>query len=343
MWSVAPVFGAASSGMTSAQMNEAVTFAVASGLVGYVFARYSRRVVGIAPWNWPPLLWGAVALLIPGFGLLLEVIARMTTRQLPRTGGGDPNASGNFFGGRNVHPPQPGQPTSAWPPPQPGQPVSPWPPQPGQPTSAWPPPQPGQPVSPWPPQPGQPAGTWPPPPQPQPSGAPGGAEGSPVPASWPPPTGSADTPGWAQQQGPWPQSPTWPQQPGPWAQPAGDPGGQPQVSPPAAPAWPLPLGPEAFQSQVGYPGPEGWQPESPLGAASGPPPLFGWYADPAGTHEQRYWDGRQWSHRVSDNSVRGDDPLPPYGSGRGPAPTATAPTSPGPGPAGGGHVTTPDT
>jgi hypothetical protein len=39
--------------------------------------------------------------------------------------------------------------------------------------------------------------------------------------------------------------------------------------------------------------------------------LFGWYPDPTGRHEQRYWDGKHWSDRVSDNSVRSDDPLHP--------------------------------
>ncbi len=82
--------------------------------------------------------------------------------------------------------------------------------------------------------------------------------------------------------------------------------------------WPPPLGPEAFENPAAYPGPNGWQPEGLLGSSTGKPPLFGWYADPAGIHEQRYWDGRQWSHRVSDNSVRGDDPLPPFDSSRAP-------------------------
>lgn len=56
-------------------------------------------------------------------------------------------------------------------------------------------------------------------------------------------------------------------------------------------------------------GPEGWIPGSLYGSSPQPPPLFGWYPDPTGRHEERYWDGRHWSDRVADNSVRGDDPL----------------------------------
>ncbi|HKH88517.1 MAG TPA: DUF2510 domain-containing protein [Acidimicrobiales bacterium] len=89
--------------------------------------------------------------------------------------------------------------------------------------------------------------------------------------------------------------------------------------------WPPPLGPEAFQTQAAYPAPGGWLQEGALGSQSGPPPLFGWYPDPAGIHEQRYWDGRQWSHRVSDGSVRSDDPLPAYKAGRASSPGTTEP------------------
>jgi hypothetical protein len=58
-------------------------------------------------------------------------------------------------------------------------------------------------------------------------------------------------------------------------------------------------------------GPEGWIPGSLYGSSPHPqpPPLFGWYPDPTGRHEERYWDGRHWSDRVADNSVRSDDPL----------------------------------
>jgi len=38
-------------------------------------------------------------------------------------------------------------------------------------------------------------------------------------------------------------------------------------------------------------------------------PPFGWYEDPAGRHEQRYWDGRLWSEHVKDDGVRSIDPL----------------------------------
>lgn len=39
--------------------------------------------------------------------------------------------------------------------------------------------------------------------------------------------------------------------------------------------------------------------------AAGP----GWYRDPAGRHELRWWDGGQWRDAVLDRGVRSDDPL----------------------------------
>lgn len=38
---------------------------------------------------------------------------------------------------------------------------------------------------------------------------------------------------------------------------------------------------------------------------SSPP---GWFPDPSGRHQFRYWDGRQWTAGVSDNGVAGSDP-----------------------------------
>jgi hypothetical protein len=63
------------------------------------------------------------------------------------------------------------------------------------------------------------------------------------------------------------------------------------------------------------PGPGGWRP-APAGAPwTSTPPLFGWYEDPAALHEERYWDGRQWSDHVRDAGVVSSDPLPPYTAG----------------------------
>jgi uncharacterized protein DUF2510 len=35
----------------------------------------------------------------------------------------------------------------------------------------------------------------------------------------------------------------------------------------------------------------------------------GWYSDPTGNHELRYWDGYTWLDNVSDRGVTSDDPL----------------------------------
>nr|WP_114854513.1 DUF4041 domain-containing protein [Brachybacterium sp. YJGR34] len=37
----------------------------------------------------------------------------------------------------------------------------------------------------------------------------------------------------------------------------------------------------------------------------------GWYPDPSGRHEQRWWDGGRWRDAVIDQGVRSDDPLLP--------------------------------
>lgn len=48
-----------------------------------------------------------------------------------------------------------------------------------------------------------------------------------------------------------------------------------------------------------------------LGSSHPPPaalPPAGWYPDPSGRHEQRYWDGKGWSEHVSDQGERSLDP-----------------------------------
>ena len=42
------------------------------------------------------------------------------------------------------------------------------------------------------------------------------------------------------------------------------------------------------------------------GQAPGP---AGWFADPGGRHEFRYWDGQRWTEHVSDHGIHGVDPM----------------------------------
>jgi hypothetical protein len=37
-------------------------------------------------------------------------------------------------------------------------------------------------------------------------------------------------------------------------------------------------------------------------------PPAGWFPDPAGRHELRYWDGTSWTDHVRDSDVAGVDP-----------------------------------
>ena len=48
-------------------------------------------------------------------------------------------------------------------------------------------------------------------------------------------------------------------------------------------------------------------------------PEGGWYQDPTGRHEKRYWDGSRWSDHVADGSEAATDPI------RSPAELAVAP------------------
>src|SRR6185295_19761643 len=47
-------------------------------------------------------------------------------------------------------------------------------------------------------------------------------------------------------------------------------------------------------------------------------PPAGWFADPSGRHEHRYWDGATWTDHVADRGVAAVDPV------AGPAPTVAA-------------------
>ncbi|GEM_PF-2006534 len=40
-------------------------------------------------------------------------------------------------------------------------------------------------------------------------------------------------------------------------------------------------------------------------------PPAGWYSDPTGLHEYRFWEGSDWSSYVSDHGNVATDPLPP--------------------------------
>ncbi|MGH9297722.1 MAG: DUF2510 domain-containing protein [Acidimicrobiales bacterium] len=76
-----------------------------------------------------------------------------------------------------------------------------------------------------------------------------------------------------------------------WAQPAGVEAEALEAAPPSP--------------RMIVPGPDGWVPTEPLVGQRPQPPLFGWYEDPAGRHEQRYWDGRGWADLVRDDGTAG--------------------------------------
>lgn len=190
---------AAASGST-ADIVVAVAFYALYGLLGYFFAVMTRRAIGTTPWHLPAIAWGFVSALLPLFGLLIETVARFTTRRtIP------PN-----------HRPILGQAHRA--------------------------------------------------------GASAGPAAGTVPGAH-------------------------------WGESAGGTAWSPPVNPAGGDVpWP---------TETGYtrPGPDGWR-----SADATPPPLFGWYEDPDGEHETRYWDGRGWSDFVRDGSVNAVVPLRPIAS-----------------------------
>lgn len=55
----------------------------------------------------------------------------------------------------------------------------------------------------------------------------------------------------------------------------------------------------------------------------------GWYRDPGGRHEYRYWEGSGWTQFVADRGQTGQEPAPPGAPP--PAPTVSPPPPPGAG------------
>ena len=49
----------------------------------------------------------------------------------------------------------------------------------------------------------------------------------------------------------------------------------------------------------------------PTSAGPRPEVAAGWFADPGGRHDHRYWDGSRWTEHVSDHGVAGVDPPDP--------------------------------
>ena len=65
-----------------------------------------------------------------------------------------------------------------------------------------------------------------------------------------------------------------------------------------------------FAVSEGTRGPNRFGPD-PKGQVSYAPPSAvpaGWYPDPNGRHEQRYWDATRWTSSVSDGGVIAEDP-----------------------------------
>ena len=138
------------------------------------------------------------------------------------------------------------------------------------------------------------------------------------PSGWPPSGGWPGPPGYPGQAPP-PGVP-WTGQPGDaqsWPGQAGPPGAYPPPSPqPEETAATEESGPPRYPGEgpPPYPGSApappyqgGGTPYTPTPPVTEAPP-FGWYPDPSGRHEQRYWDGTRWTEHVSDGGQQSSDP-----------------------------------
>ena len=97
--------------------------------------------------------------------------------------------------------------------------------------------------------------------------------------------------------------------PEPAAAPAAEPAGWAVAPEPAAPSAFAPIA-EAAPAPAYTPAPS-YQPApaySPAPAAAAPAVAAGWYADPAGRFELRYWDGSTWTEHVSRAGQQFTDP-----------------------------------
>ena len=57
-----------------------VAVIVACGVLGYFFAVLTRRSIGTTPWHLPAITWALLSALLFPWGLMLKMVARLTTR-----------------------------------------------------------------------------------------------------------------------------------------------------------------------------------------------------------------------------------------------------------------------
>jgi hypothetical protein len=130
---------------------------------------------------------------------------------------------------------------------------------------------------------------------------------------WPSAGGWPGQPGYP--GGPPPAGPSWPAQPGPpYPPPVPEPEQKPAEEGGGPPRYPG-EGPPPYPGAAPAPAPVPRYAPQPSPYVPGPPvseaPPFGWYPDPSGRHEQRYWDGTRWTEHVSDAGQQSTDPPTP--------------------------------
>lgn len=80
----------ASIGGSTGDIVASVVFAVVFAFLGYRISSRYRAVQGVTPWRLPSLVWAFICLMLPLFGIIVELFAQATTRpgavpSVPRT------------------------------------------------------------------------------------------------------------------------------------------------------------------------------------------------------------------------------------------------------------------
>ena len=86
-------------GTSAKDLAISAAFAVVFALLGYRISARHRAIRGVTPWRIPSYLWAIICGLFQAFGIILELIAEVTTRPQPRPSPtpGTPNAARPSF------------------------------------------------------------------------------------------------------------------------------------------------------------------------------------------------------------------------------------------------------
>lgn len=81
---VSSVFNSLWYGTSAKDLAISAAFAVVFAFLGYRISQRYRLIRGVTPWRIPSPLWAVICGLFQAFGIILELVAEITTRPQPR-------------------------------------------------------------------------------------------------------------------------------------------------------------------------------------------------------------------------------------------------------------------